>query len=93
MKIKSMTIMLLFVMITQIVSAFSVRYYNKDSKTYKWEVKINGNIRSIEFRSSTAGTASVSLSGDKIEIKTDCGWVTVQDGDRIVIKDGCITIE
>ena len=93
MKIKSMTIMLLFVMITQIVSAFSVRYYNKDSKTYKWEVKINGNIRSIEFRSSTAGTASVSLSGDKIEIKTDCGWVTVQDGDRIVIKDGCVTIE
>lgn len=93
MKIKSMMIMLLFVMITQIASAFSVRYYNKDSKTYKWEVKINGNIRSIEFRSSTTGTASVSLSGDKIEIKTDCGWVTVQDGDKVVIKDGCITIE
>lgn len=80
-------------MITNLANAFSVRYYNKDSKTYKWEVKINGNIRTIEFRSSTTGTASVSLNGDKIEIKTECGWVEVQDGDKVIIKDGCITIE
>ncbi len=93
MKAKSFMIMMLFVMITQIASAFSVRYYNKDSKTYKWEVKINGNTRTIEFRSSTTGTASVSLSGDEIEIKTECGWVTVEDGDKVIIKDGCITIE
>jgi hypothetical protein len=93
MKLKSIAVVLLFLMITNIANAFSVRYYNKDSKTYKWEVKINGNIRTIEFRSSTTGTASVSLNGDKIEIKTECGWVEVQDGDKVIIKDGCITIE
>ncbi len=87
---------MLFVMITQTLGAatvLSVRYCNKDSKTYKLEVKINGESRTIEFRSSTTGTANVSLDGDKIEIKTECGWITVQDGDKVIIKDGCFTIE
>ena len=76
-----------------IASAYSVRYYNKDSKSYKMDVKVNGSTKTIDFKSSTTSTASVSTSSDKIEIKTNCGWIEVKNGSKISIKNGCITIE
>lgn len=76
-----------------IASAFSVPYSNKDSKTYKWEVKLNGTTRTIEFKSGTSGTASIGMSASKVEIKTECGWVKVEDGDKVIIKDGCLKID
>ncbi len=81
-----------FIFFANIVGAFTVKYYNKDSKNYKMEVKSNGSTQKIEFRSSTSGSTSVQTSADKVKIKTECGWVEVEDGDKITIKDGCITI-
>ncbi len=89
---KSLIITIALVAVTTFANAFSVRYYNKDSKTYKWDIKINGSTRTIEFRSSTTSTASASMSTDEIEIKTDCGWIKVKDDANITIKDGCIKI-
>ncbi|TNE54025.1 MAG: hypothetical protein EP338_09035 [Bacteroidetes bacterium] len=93
MKKKAIVLLAAFMLVSGLASAFSVKYYNKDSKNHKMEVKINGSTRSIEFRSSTSGTASVGINASKIEVKTACGWVTLKDGDKIVIKDGCIKVE
>ncbi|MGB0915362.1 MAG: hypothetical protein ACPGVI_04775, partial [Crocinitomicaceae bacterium] len=41
MKAKSIMILMLFVMITQIASAFSVRYYNKDSKQFRIDMGLD----------------------------------------------------
>ena len=78
---------------TTIAQAFSVQYYNRDSKKYTWEIKVNGNLREITFNASTSGTANSPSSGDKCEIKCECGWVEIQKGQKIEIKDGCITIK
>ncbi len=83
----------LFVILANAVYAYSVPYYNKDSKTYKFEVKINGSIREIEFRGSTSGTAHCPPTADIAEIKSECGWVKVKNGQKVVIKNGCLTVE
>lgn len=88
-----MFLTVMFFLVANVASAFSIRYYNKDSKDHKMEVRTNGSTKSIEFRSSTTGSSSVQTSADTIEVKTSCGWVTVEDGDKITIKDGCITID
>lgn len=90
-KLFFMTAMLFFV--SSIASAFSVPYYNKDSKTYTFEVRINGSTREITFNASTSGTAHCPPTADKCEIKSSCGWVEVKNGQKVVIKDGCLKIE
>jgi hypothetical protein len=89
---KTFVMALLFLFVTNIASAFTVPYYNKDSKTYTFEVKINGSTREITFKASTSGSAHCPPSADKCEIKTSCGWVEVKNGQKVIIKDGCITI-
>ena len=82
---------MMFLFITSLTSAYSVPYYNKDSKTYTFEVKINGSIREIEFKASTSGTAHCPPTADIAEIKSSCGWVKVKSGQKVVIKNGCLT--
>jgi len=93
MKLKMIFLSLGFLFIANVASAFTVRYYNKDSEKHTMEVRSNGSTQKIEFSSSTTGSTSVQTSASEIEIKTECGWVKVKDGAKIVIKDGCITIE
>lgn len=92
MKTKSILLTLAFFFIVNIAGAFSVRYYNKDSQKHKMEVKVNGSTKTIEFSASTTSTASVQTSNSVIEVKTKCGWVKLENGDKITIKDGCIKI-
>ncbi len=82
-----------FLMITSLASAFTIHYYNKDSKSYKMEVRSQGSTQSVEFNSSTTGDTSIQTSANEVEIKTSCGWVKVKNSAKIVIKDGCITVE
>lgn len=81
------------ILIMNVASAFSIRYYNKDSKKHTMEVRSNGSTQKIEFSSSTTSTASVQTSASEVEIKTECGWVKVKDGARITIQNGCIKID
>lgn len=93
MKAKLMFLTVLFLCITTVVSAYSVPYYNKDSKTYTFKVKINGSEREITFKASTSGTAHCPPTADVAEIYSDCGWVKVESGQKVVIKDGCLKIQ
>jgi len=79
-------------LVASIASAFTIDYYNKDSKKYKMEVKSNGSTQTVEFNSSTSGATSIQTSASEVEIKTECGWVKVKNGAKVTIKDGCITV-
>ncbi len=93
MKLKSLLLSAAFLLVVQIASAFTIRYYNNDSQKYTMEVRSNGSTQKIEFSASTTSSASVQTSASEVEIKTSCGWVKVKDGAKISIKNGCITIE
>ena len=82
-----------FLLITTIANAFTIHYYNKDSKKYTMEVRSNGSSQTVEFNSSTTGDTSIQTSASEVEIKTSCGWVKVKNSAKISIKDGCITVE
>ena len=84
---------LAFIFLANVASAFTIKYYNKDSKNHTMEVKSNGSTQKVEFRSSTSGATSIQTSAKEVEIKTSCGWVKVKDGAKVTIKDGCITVE
>jgi hypothetical protein len=93
MKLKMIFMSVAFLLLANVASAFTIRYYNKDSEKYTMEVRSNGSTQKIEFSGSTTGSTSVQTSAGEIEIKTKCGWVKVKDSAKIIIKDGCITIE
>jgi len=93
MKIKTLLLSVAFLLVANMASAFTIRYYNNDSQNYTMEVRSNGSTQKIEFTSSTTGSTSVQTSASEIEIKTSCGWVKVKDGAKISIKNGCIKIE
>jgi hypothetical protein len=93
MKLKMFSLTLVFIAFVNIASAFTIKYYNNDSKSYKMEVRSNGSTQVIEFSSSTTSSASVQTSASEIEIKTDCGWIKVKNDAKITIKNGCIKIE
>jgi len=93
MKLKMLFLTLGFFFLANVASAYTIKYYNKDSKNYTMEVKSNGSTQKVEFRSSTSGSTSIQTSASEVEIKTSCGWVKVKDGAKITIKDGCITVE
>lgn len=88
-----MFLSLAFIFLANVANAFTIKYYNKDSKNYTMEVKSNGSTQKVDFRSSTSGSTSIQTSASVVEIKTSCGWVKVKDGAKVTIKDGCITVE
>lgn len=93
MKLKKILLSVAFLLVANLASAWTVRYYNNDSKKHVMEVRSNGTTQQIEFGASTTSSTSVQTSASEIEIKTECGWVKVKDGAKISIKNGCIKIE
>jgi hypothetical protein len=93
MKLKKLLLSVAFLLVVNLASAFTIKYYNKDSKNHTMEVRSNGSTQKVEFTSSTSGSTSIQTSASEVEIKTSCGWVKVKDGAKISIKDGCIKIE
>ena len=93
MKLKLIFLSVAFIFLANVASAYTIRYYNKDSQKYTMEVRSNGSTQKVEFNASTSGATSIQTSASEVEIKTSCGWVKVKDGAKITIKNGCITIE
>jgi len=93
MKLKKIFLVFALVLVANIASAFTVRYYNKDSKKHTMEVRSNGSTQKIEFNSSSTSSATVQTSASEVEIKTECGWIKVKDGAKITIQNGCIKID
>ncbi len=75
------------------IKSVNLRYYNKDSKTYVYNVKIGGSTNQVEFGSSRTASVTIQGGGSSAVIETNCGNVTVSDGDNIEIKDGCISVK
>ena len=84
--------MLLILGSTSIFGSVYIKYYNKDSKDYKFKVTMDGSTKEVEFRSSTSGATTVQGSGTKCIIETPCGKFEVKADDKIEIKDGCIKV-
>ncbi len=78
---------------TALEAAVTIRYYNKDSKSHKMEVKMSGSTKHVTFESSRTASVTIQGSATKVKIETSCGTVEVEDGDKIEIKDGCITVK
>ena len=93
MKLRILTLSVLLLLVVNVAGAFTIKYYNNDSKNYKMEVKSNGSTQVIEFSSSTTSSASVQTSASEVEIKTECGWIKVKNDAKISIKNGCIKID
>lgn len=93
MKLKMMFLSLAFIFLANAASAFTIKYYNKDSKNHTMEVKSNGSTQKVEFRSSTSASTSIQTSASVVKIKTSCGWGEVEDGDKVTIKDGCVNVD
>ena len=93
MKLSTLVLSMAFLLVSTIASAFTIDYYNKDSKNHVMEVRSNGSTQKVEFTSSTTGATSIQTSASEVEINTSCGWVKVKNGAKVVIKDGCITVQ
>jgi hypothetical protein len=74
-------------------AAITVDYENKDSKEYKWEAVCSGSKTSgVTFKGSTTSASSIQGSAP-CTVKTDGGDVVLKGGEKILIKDGKITIK
>jgi hypothetical protein len=81
-----------FIFAGQAKASVYIQYYNKDSKTYTFDVKIAGTTTKVEFGGSR--TSSVTIQGGSSEciIYTSCGEVKLSNNVKITISNGCITI-
>jgi hypothetical protein len=73
-------------------SSVYIRYYNADSKTYKFEVKIAGTMTTVEFGGSRTSTVTIQGGSSECIVYTPCGEVKLTNDIKITIKNGCISI-
>jgi len=73
-------------------AAVTVRYYNKDSKSYEWQAVCSGSKKTVKFGGSRTASTTIQGSGP-CKVKTPKGEVTLKGGEKIEIKDGKITIK
>ena len=75
------------------INGISLRYYNKDSNTYVYDIKIGGRTTKLELGGSRTATVTIQVGSNSDVIVTNCGEITVSDGTNIEIKDGCISVK
>ena len=73
--------------------SFTVRYHNKDSRSWTFKAKMSGSIYKVTFGSSRTSSVSFQGSGSKAVVTCECGDVEVESGDRLEIKKGCIKVK
>ena len=74
-------------------AGITVRYYNKDSNEYEMEAKACGSAKVIKFGKSKTTSTTIQTGCSEATVQTKCGEVILKDGDKITIKDGCITVD
>lgn len=92
---------LLFVMLAVVFMAttaatyysFTLRYYNKDSRSYTFRAKMGGSTVKVTFGSSRTSSVTLQGSGSKAVISCKCGDVEVSSGDKVEISNGCIKVQ
>ena len=73
--------------------AISLKYYNKDSKSYEFKVKSCGRTSKVKFDRSKSSMVTIQTGCSDAIIFDECGEVKVEKGDKITIKNGCIKID
>lgn len=74
-------------------AAITVDYENKDSKEYKWDAVCSGSKTSgVTFKGSTTSASSIQGSAP-CTVKASGGDVVLKGGEKILIKDGKVTIK
>ena len=82
-----------FMMITSAAyAAVTVRYYNKDSRSYTWTAVCSGSKYKVPFDSTRTSSTPNQDSGPCI-VHTGKGKVKLRGGEKIEIKNGKITIK
>jgi hypothetical protein len=71
-------------------AAVTIHYYNKDSKSHTFKVKIDGSYKEITFDASKTSDVTIQGGARECIIYTSCGEVTIKAGDKIEIVNGCI---
>lgn len=71
----------------------SLKYYNKDSKSYEFKVKSCGRTSKVKFDRSKSSMVTIQTGCSDAIIFDECGEVKVEKGDKIIIKNGCIKID
>ena len=84
--------MLLFLFSGIAHSSVYIKYYNADSKTYTFEVKIAGTMTTVEFGSSRTSTVTIQGGASECTVYTPCGDIRLSNDVKITIRNGCITI-
>lgn len=67
-----------------------IHYFNKDSKSQTFKVKIDGSYTEVTFAPNKTSNITVPGSATECIIYTSCGEVTINGGDKIEIRNGCI---
>lgn len=73
--------------------SFTIRYYNKDSRSWTFKAKMGGSTTKVTFGSSRTASVTLQGSGSKATISCNCGDVEVESGDKIEIVKGCIKVK
>lgn len=73
-----------------VFGAVTLRYYNKDSKSHTFKVKIDGSYKEVTFDGSKTSSVTIQGGDREVIIYTSCGEIKLKDGANIEIKDGCI---
>lgn len=92
---KKQVVFLSFILLMFTVQAKAsvyIQYYNKDSKTYTFEVKIAGTMTKVEFGGSRTSSVTIQGGASECVVYTPCGEVKLTNNVKITISNGCITI-
>lgn len=73
-------------------AAVTVRYYNRDSKSYEMSAKCSGSSYTVKFSGNTTSSATIQGSAPCV-VQAPGGAVTLKGGENIEIKDGKIIIK
>ncbi|MBE2287999.1 MAG: hypothetical protein IAE95_00495 [Chitinophagaceae bacterium] len=80
------------ILATTAFCAVTVQYENQDHKGYIMKVKIDGEYKQVKFENYTSASLTIPGSNNGCYIITGCGEVEVNEGDKIVVKDRCVTV-
>lgn len=73
-------------------SACTFTYTNKDTKTYTTKVSIDDTNMDVVFEASKTASITIPGTASKCSIRTPCGVVTINNGGKFQIINGCIKI-
>lgn len=83
----------LVMVIGTVSAAVTLRYYNKDSQSYTFKVKMDGSVKTVVFDASKTSSVTIQGGSEEAIISCACGDVKVKSGDNIEIVNGCIKVK